>query len=97
MVSIGGVGDMFVILGSDPKSISSQYINSIVGKPTMPPDFAIGWQQCRWGYRDTDETRNNVEQYQTLGIPLDGQWQDIDYLDNYRDFTYDPDRYADLP
>jgi alpha-glucosidase (family GH31 glycosyl hydrolase) len=24
-------------------------------------------------------------------------WSDIDYLDNYRDFTYDPIKYAGLP
>jgi len=38
-----------------------------------------------------------VGNYSENGIPLDVQWSDIDYLDTYRDFTYDKNRFADLP
>lgn len=31
------------------------------------------------------------------GIPFDAQWQDIDYMKNSRDFTYDDVKYKDLP
>ena len=40
------------------------------------------------------EIYNNYTQYQ---IPLDTLWSDIDYMDNYRDFTFDPKNFAGLP
>lgn len=38
-----------------------------------------------------------VDRYNASGIPLDTLWSDIDYLDRYRDFTYDPVNFKDLP
>jgi alpha-glucosidase (family GH31 glycosyl hydrolase) len=37
-----------------------------------------------------------VGNYSLFDLPLDVQWSDIDYLFNYRDFTYDHLRYKGL-
>lgn len=34
--------------------------------------------------------------YTTNKLPIDALWSDIDYMDNYRDFTFDPTTYSDL-
>jgi alpha-glucosidase len=34
-----------------------------------------------------------VEQYAANNIPLDAMWNDIDYMENYEDFSFDPQRY----
>lgn len=34
--------------------------------------------------------------YVNNSIPLDTIWSDIDYLSNYRDFTWDHKRYEEL-
>jgi alpha-glucosidase len=40
---------------------------------------------------------NVVNGYKENNLPLDTQWSDIDYLDNYKDFTHDPVNFKDLP
>mmetsp|Transcript_43925 Transcript_43925/g.42451 ORF Transcript_43925/g.42451 Transcript_43925/m.42451 type:complete len:99 (+) Transcript_43925:526-822(+) len=62
----------------------------------MPPIYALGWNQCRWGYEDTADLQDVVAGYEDNGIPLDVQWSDIDYMFNYRSFTVDQSRFADL-
>jgi len=95
-VAIGGAGDLFLIAGQNPREVVADYHNFIVGKPTLPPIFALGWNQCRWGYENTQALRDVVQNYEDNGIPLDTQWNDIDYMDRYRNFEFDQNNYADL-
>jgi len=37
------------------------------------------------------------EGYANASIPLDTIWSDIDYMDNYNDFSYDPVAFKGLP
>jgi len=61
-----------------------------VGFPYMPPFWALGWHQCRWGYKSVLETSVVVDTYDKFDLPLDTIWNDIDYMDAYKDFTSDP-------
>lgn len=42
-VAVGGVVDLYVIIGYDPKQIVSDYWNYIVDRPVLIPVFALGW------------------------------------------------------
>jgi alpha-glucosidase (family GH31 glycosyl hydrolase) len=44
---------------------------------------------CRYGYTSLSEVEDIVSKYIAAEIPLDTQWMDIDYMQNYRDFTTD--------
>ncbi len=72
----GGVLDMFWFMGLTPEDVSQQYTR-LVGKPYMPPLWALGFHQCRWGYQVIGDTANVVNQYVANGIPLDTVWNDI--------------------
>lgn len=89
-VATGGVADIYVMQGRTPDSVVSNY-HSIVGSPVLVPQWALGWNQCRWGYRSTDQLQEVLDGYSKFNIPLDVQWSDIDYLNQYRDFEYDKD------
>jgi len=86
---IGGVIDLYFMVGPKPMDVVRQY-QEIIGKPFMPPFWVFGFHQCRWGYKNIDETMNVVKQYQIHDIPLETMWNDIDYMDHYKDFTFDP-------
>lgn len=43
MVAVGGVTDIYVIIGSTPGEIVGNYWEYIIGKPVLVPVFALGW------------------------------------------------------
>jgi alpha-glucosidase (family GH31 glycosyl hydrolase) len=89
---MGGVIDQFVMVGDTPSEAIGQYMQ-VIGLPHLPPYWALGWHQCRWGYNTLDEVIDVVNNYTYYGIPLDTMWNDIDYMNEYKDFTTDPVRY----
>jgi alpha-glucosidase len=68
-----------------------------VGNPVLIPEWALGWHQSKFGYKDTSSLQENVNMYANFELPLDAQWVDMDYMHEYEDFTIDPTRFADLP
>lgn len=89
----GGVLDVFVFLGPEPADVVRQY-HAVVGRPFVPPYWALGFHQCRWGYENVQALRDVVTGYERARLPLDTVWNDIDYMDKYHDFTLAADRYA---
>jgi len=95
---IGGVLDFFIYVGDDadssstPNGIVTEYQRS-VGLPHMPPLWSLGFHQCRWGYPSLQAVEDVVAKYAEAGLPLDTMWTDIDYMNQYEDFTTDPVNY----
>ncbi|KAL6111023.1 uncharacterized protein ACO6RY_19988 [Pungitius sinensis] len=94
--TIGGILDFYVFLGPDPASVIGQYLE-VVGYPAMPVFWALGYHLCRWGYHTSNSTWEVVKSLRNYGIPQDVQWNDIDYMDRFMDFTFDPAKFATLP
>ncbi|XP_040438110.1 lysosomal alpha-glucosidase isoform X2 [Falco naumanni] len=92
----GGILDFYVFLGPDPKSVVRQYLD-VVGFPFMPPYWGLGFHLCRWGYSSTDITRQVVDNMTAARFPLDVQWNDVDYMDAKRDFTFNKKSFKDYP
>ncbi|XP_068192688.1 lysosomal alpha-glucosidase [Antennarius striatus] len=95
-VALGGILDLYIFLGPDPQTVINQYLQ-VIGYPMMPPYWSLGFHQCRWGYTTSNITRQVVQRMHNAKFPMDVQWNDLDYADKRRVFTFDPQRFGDLP
>ena len=59
----------------------------LLGIPTLPPFWSLGFHQSRYGYKNLEEFKNVYEQYKENKIPIDSMWVDIDVMDNFEIFT----------
>lgn len=87
--------EFYIIEGSSLREIVRAF-REIIGQSYIPPRWGLGYQQCRWGYESSDEIRKVVAGMKESGIPLDSVGLDLEYLDDYKDFTINPDNYADF-
>ncbi|KGX87777.1 glycoside hydrolase family 31 protein [Pontibacillus litoralis] len=88
----GGELDYYVMAGPSPKQVLEQY-TYITGKMPLPPKWALGYHQSRYSYQSEQEVRELVNTFLTKQIPVDVIYLDIHYMDEYRVFTFDPERF----
>lgn len=68
----------------------------LIGPSYIPPKWAFGLAQSRFGYKTEADIREVAAQYKANGLPLDMICMDIDYMQSYADFTIDKARFPDL-
>lgn len=93
-ISETGVLDVFVLLGPSPKDIISSY-TELTGTTSMPPQFAIGYHQCRWNYVTDEDVKDVDRKFDKFNIPFDVIWLDIEYTDGKKYFTWDEQTFPD--
>ncbi len=67
----------------------------LTGHIEMPPLWALGYQQCRWSYFPDTRVKEIADSLRLHRIPSDVIWMDIDYMDNFKVFTFDKERFPD--
>ena len=89
-------GDLvyYVFCGPAPRDVLDRY-TALTGRTPMPPLWALGNQQSRWSYMSADEVRAIAAGFRERDIPCDVLYLDIDYMDGYRVFTWDRERFPD--
>jgi len=88
----GGNMDYYFIYGPDVNSVVSGY-TELTGKPELPPLWALGFHQCKWSYYPESNVREITSKFRELQIPCDAIYLDIDYMDGFRCFTWDKEKF----
>ena len=88
--------NLFVIDGDSPYDIVKQF-RGIIGRSYIPPKYAFGFGQSRWGYKTKEDFRRVVDGYRENGVPLDMVYMDIDYMQGFKDFTLNEENFQDFP
>lgn len=94
--SDGGDLDYYFIEGPEPRRVVEQF-TQLVGRTPLPPLFALGYQQCRYSYYPESQVREIASEFRKRKIPADVIYLDIDYQNQNRPFTVDPQRFPNFP
>lgn len=88
----GGEMNYYFIHGPSPMDVIRSYTN-LTGKADMPPLWALGYHQCKWSYYPEAVVRTLAKNFRDNKVPCDAIYLDIDYMDGYRCFTWDVERF----
>ena len=89
-------GDLvyYVFSGPTPADVLARY-TELTGHTPLPPLWALGYGQSRFSYETAEEVRQIARSFRERDIPCDTLYLDIDTLDGYRVFTWNPVGFPD--
>jgi alpha-glucosidase len=90
----GGEMNYYFIYHKNLADIISSY-TSLTGRMHMPPLWSLGYQQNRYSYYPETEVYRIAQTLREKKIPADGMTLDIHYMDKYKVFTWDKERFPD--
>ncbi|MFM6967264.1 MAG: TIM-barrel domain-containing protein, partial [Rhodoluna sp.] len=90
----GGQYSEYVFAGPSMAQILEDY-TWLTGRTNLPPIWSLGFHQCRWKDYVQADIEELAAKYRSKKIPVDTLWLDIDYMDEYRVFTWNTERYPD--
>jgi alpha-glucosidase len=80
--------EQWVIAGPEIATVVDRY-TQLTGRPAVPPRWALGFHQSRWGYPDGATVEAVAARFRAEGIPADALWLDIQHMRGFRTFTVD--------
>ncbi|ORC92599.1 glucosidase [Trypanosoma theileri] len=83
-----GLVDFFFFPGQTPSKVQQQHA-SITGSTLFPPYFSLGYHQCRWNYRNSNDCLSVDQGFDRHNLPYDVLWLDIEHTDGKKYFTWD--------
>ena len=87
--------DLYLLSGGNENAICKEF-RTLIGRSYIPPKWAFGLAQSRWGYKTEEDVREVARQYKEHDLPLDMICMDIEYMQDYADFTVNKERFPDL-
>lgn len=89
----GALFRVFIIDRESPQAVLKG-LSELTGTIKMPPRWALGYHQCRFSYDSEARVRQIADTFRIKKIPCDVVWMDIDYMEGYRVFTFNKDRFS---
>lgn len=92
----GGQYTEYVFAGPEVPDILQAY-TALTGRMQPPPLWSLGHHQCRWKDYDQQQFLDIGKEYRARKLPCDSLWLDIGYMDGYRVYTWNKERFGDVP
>lgn len=91
----GGELDYYFIAGDTISDIIERY-TMLTGRAPLPQMWTLGYQQSRWSYTSADEVLELAHNFRKYHVPCDVIHLDIDYMDHFKVFTMDKERFPNM-
>lgn len=88
----GGNLDYYYLSGTSMAQVLRGY-TYLTGVCPLPQKWTLGYHQSRWGYATQEDMEEIARGMRENDIPCDGLHFDIDYMQDYKVFTWNEDRY----
>ena len=92
----GGNLDYYYIAGDGLPQVLGRYMR-LTGTCPLPQLWTLGYHQSRWGYLKQEDVQAVADGMRNNDIPCDSIHFDIDYMQDYKVFTWNMDRYHGDP
>ncbi|MFN9132138.1 MAG: TIM-barrel domain-containing protein [Phycisphaerales bacterium] len=91
-------GPSFALIVIDRESPQAvlRALGELTGTTPMPPEWALGYHQCRFSYWSDSYARALANDFRSKDIPCDAIWFDIDYMNGYRVFTFNQSNFPNV-
>lgn len=83
---------VFIIDRESPQAVV-RGLAELTGTMPMIPKWALGYHQCRFSYQPDSRVIEVADTFRYKRIPCDAIWMDIDYMDGFRIFTFNPEKF----
>jgi alpha-glucosidase len=90
----GGALRYYFMIGTPPQLL--ERYTELTGRPVLPPRWAFGYHQSRWGYKSEEMIREVVAGFLEHALRMSVIHLDIDYMKGYRVFTVDTESFPNL-
>ncbi|MDD3322622.1 MAG: glycoside hydrolase family 31 protein [Paludibacter sp.] len=93
ITSEGPAFRVIIIEKQNPMEVQKT-LAELTGKINLPPLWAIGYQQSKYTYSPDTRVKEIADEFRNRKIPADVIWLDIDYMSNYKVFTFNPTTFS---
>jgi len=92
----GGCLNYYYIAGESMAEVLKGY-TYLTGTCPLPQKWTLGYHQSRWGYVTQEDVEEIASSMRKNDIPCDVIHFDIDYMQDYKVFTWNEERYHNDP
>lgn len=90
----GGNLSYYFYFGRSIREIISAYMK-MTGTAPVPQMWTLGYHQSRWGYESRRDILEIAGKMRQCSIPCDAIHFDIDYMERFKVFTFDREKYGE--